>query len=1017
MRLFIMSICIFIALGVLSASAVEESALNLIVNYSFETENAAWNTPGFVRTAAAPVYDSSTAVDGKKSVRFDGEDGKMIFYWQTFARPRQIARYRISGWLKTENLTGWKALITAELALMEEGQVKSIYINAIPSGKTRDGWREFAADVEAPANTVGIRALLHSIKAPGKVGGRVWYDAVQLVEVMKPEEKLNIRKITPMGLSGIFSPNEIPEFEAIVLNHCRDSQKADVSIEIRDFFGKPVAKLTDSLELPACSGIRRKWTVGGNDKKACGFFSILMTIRCGNMKASRTSGFLVLEPAEKRDRFFGFTGYGAPDCYVRAMAVVGAGSAGHPFPMTIEAAPGVYNWKDHDVRIRLLRDLNYRIIGGFNVFGNHQALQPKWLRDRVAQRMSAGKYPYDDEYFKSMSEFIETLAFRYKQEIAEWSIINEIDLARNYNQYEHDHYIRAVREVFRAFKKIDPEKTVSSIGVASPDFSATPPLQNLKYFMKLLHDSVDSIGYDFYISPNTFGPGRKPGTPEDFHFRAKLLETARISKEYGKKQFSIEEAGYSMVQSAEPDSIYAMEQAAAVLRCFIIARSVPELSHWLYFKLMPGSALEDWFLWNHDGAPMPQLAAYATAARRLAFTASPLEFFIHKDIYAYLFERGGVQVLALWTTNPEKVAFSIKLPGNAHKYDIMNRREDITAGETPLMLDPYPVFLELETSRESLLEALRNVSFTLPEVKADFYQADSRTILAVVANQTKSPLQIQGEIDGVQAGGIIASGRTENLRLTIPASLISSEKELKIRTGRHSYSFRKLLEQIPVKPLPGKFSAAPNLNEFAGLTPIVLDSVEHLYPVDAFANRLWTGPLDLSVRIYLAYDENCLYLGVETVDDVKVNERSGSRIWSQDSLQFALNPGGNAVSRDVSGKAGYGESDFEFAVAKTPEGPQLYCYTAPAATGLKNSMLAGWKVIAADGSGGTTVYKVALPWKDLGIILTPGMVFGFNLIALDADVPGENCHYWLGITDGIAGGKKPEVFRKFIITP
>jgi len=63
---------------------------------------------------------------------------------------------------------------------------------------------------------------------------------------------------------------------------------------------------------------------------------------------------------------------------------------------------------------------------------------------------------------------------------------------------------------------------------------------------------------------------------------------------------------------------------------------------------------------------------------------------------------------------------------------------------------------------------------------------------------------------------------------------------------------------------------------------------------------------------------------------------------------------------------------------------------------------------------GATVYEMLVPWRRLdpsGVVA--GRVFRMNVIANDSDGRGRKC--WIGLTPGIAEGKRPAVFRQWVL--
>ena len=100
--------------------------------------------------------------------------------------------------------------------------------------------------------------------------------------------------------------------------------------------------------------------------------------------------------------------------------------------------------------------------------------------------------------------------------------------------------------------------------------------------------------------------------------------------------------------------------------------------------------------------------------------------------------------------------------------------------------------------------------------------------------------------------------------------------------------------------------------------------------------------------------------------------------------------------------------------ALTPKGPQTFQWTgSPTGQG----RLVAESALAIKREGTDTVYEWSVPWATLGCPQPhAGMALGFNFVALDSDAKGQSAHYWMGLTEGICGGKNPAAFRTFVLT-
>ncbi len=989
-----------------AAESVTISPLALNGDPSFEQSQGGWNVPPWfsAATAVQPQFDDSTAAQGKRSVRFDLEPGKTLLFWQSFALHPGIERYRVAGWMKKAEVRGVTPDIRLEMVSKgTDGKEKYQYCVAQPTGRTANGFAEYAAVAPVAPGTFAVRLQLFAPRGGVGTSGRVWFDAVTLSKASDSGGKLVLELVRPGGDHGVYVRGEAQKISVVATNNTDQTQNAEITMTLRDHTGKLLHddRRRQSLSPGETAEIFSTIDPGLND---CGFYHIEGSIQAPGMLASRSYGALVItENRARRDPFFGFTGYGAPDSILTAMAKLGAGTCGYIVYVSSQNPQGVFQFERYTAPLALRRQLGYRIVAGYNIQGSDHVRMP-WLNAIARRDLESGAANYSEEYFASYRDFARAIGGYLRDKADEISLIEEIDIAQHLTRFEHDSYIRIVRESARELKKSAPELPVSSIGVASPDFNANPPLAAMKHFWKELSGELDAIGFDGYITPNCFGEGRTAGTPESNRYREKLVEIAKLSRDAGKQYFSMEEAGWSMVSTTPLSSRAWLDYAAILERTLILSKSVPEMKHYLYFKVTDGQRLEDWNIFIGQGTvPTAGAAAFGVVAHNLAFAVNPEPVILHQELHIYLFDQDGKTLSTLWSTAPGGTRFRLTLPDDTELSDFMGKRRMLPAGPTDLELTGEPLYLWSGAGRDAVRQALRGAAFSLPEIQIDAFRSGRDAVTVALLNLTDRPQHAAVTIAERQQTVAL---KARELQLTVLSGVDCSRPEtpIAVHTANHAYTLKKALRAIAI----------------SGETPrdgIRLSGEETLYPVDALANHLWTGPDDLSAEIRMHYDRENLYLEVNVRDDVRIRERTGARLWGSDAIQFAVNPGGDALSPALTGKPGYGPGDWEFGMALTPEGPQLYCYHAPPGNPLSGKLVPPEQIhySIADRDAETTCYQVALPWALLGMKGESGALFGFNLIALDADRAGQSSNYWMGLSAGIANGKQPDCFRKFIL--
>ena len=153
----------------------------------------------------------------------------------------------------------------------------------------------------------------------------------------------------------------------------------------------------------------------------------------------------------------------------------------------------------------------------------------------------------------------------------------------------------------------------------------------------------------------------------------------------------------------------------------------------------------------------------------------------------------------------------------------------------------------------------------------------------------------------------------------------------------------------------------------------------------------WRGPDDLSGALRFLWDETYLYVGVEVVDDVFVNNNADARIWDGDSLQLLIDP-----YRDR--RETLGRYDYAFGVGT--KGPQVWCTLsadARAPTGEVTDMAFAAR---RTGEGGNMTYEIGIPWSRLAPFEpAPGRNLGLAMLINEDD--GEGRGGFLGWFSGV----------------
>jgi hypothetical protein len=165
----------------------------------------------------------------------------------------------------------------------------------------------------------------------------------------------------------------------------------------------------------------------------------------------------------------------------------------------------------------------------------------------------------------------------------------------------------------------------------------------------------------------------------------------------------------------------------------------------------------------------------------------------------------------------------------------------------------------------------------------------------------------------------------------------------------------------------------------------------------------YKGPADLSGSIWLAYDQKNFYLVARITDDVHFQPFAGAEVWTGDSIQFALSPAAPWETKDF----------YEFALALTPQGPQVYQFSSARAQ--------EWPGLVKDAvcritrSGTQTLYAVAIPRQGRPWPAEGAPCLAVSLLVNDNDGSGRKG--WIEWAGGMAQGKFPAQFSPCYLAP
>ena len=148
----------------------------------------------------------------------------------------------------------------------------------------------------------------------------------------------------------------------------------------------------------------------------------------------------------------------------------------------------------------------------------------------------------------------------------------------------------------------------------------------------------------------------------------------------------------------------------------------------------------------------------------------------------------------------------------------------------------------------------------------------------------------------------------------------------------------------------------------------------------------WDGSDDLTAIWRLAWDMKNLYVGIEVADDVHVQNQTGNQLFRGDSVDIQFD-----TNRDGDFGDGLSPDDFQITLS-----PGDFAALLPSAARFQGTD--SGQILDASGGHHLTmqarqvgtgyILEAAIPWGDLNLVPSVGLVIGLALNATDNDSPG-----------------------------
>jgi hypothetical protein len=157
-------------------------------------------------------------------------------------------------------------------------------------------------------------------------------------------------------------------------------------------------------------------------------------------------------------------------------------------------------------------------------------------------------------------------------------------------------------------------------------------------------------------------------------------------------------------------------------------------------------------------------------------------------------------------------------------------------------------------------------------------------------------------------------------------------------------------------------------------------------PYTVFTGDGWDGSDDLAPTWWVGWDDVYLYFAFSVVDDSHVQTQSGSGAFRGDSLELQ-------IDTDRAGDFGPTLSADDFQISLSPGDfgalpPSAWLFQGTAGGDMLDAPGGHTIVVAARPTADGYTLEAAIPWVDLGLTPSPGLVIGLAVNANDNDTPG-----------------------------
>ena len=931
------------------------------------------------------THAMSTLPDGRRALRIDWNGGEAK-YDLIFCDGIPLGRLGV-------------ALFRAKVYLPEKGMLKAMnlrlqdddgetlqYEQAIPQNAR--GWYDVVFPVNgtmsAPSSRGGSNAN-QRIDFPAKLcalagvfthpGDNGWM-AIEAVEIDALPNPLDPRFETGSPI-GVLRPGEEDKLGWRIANLKTDAVSATLQYQVEDVHGATVASnrvpvriapgAESFVQLPApakrgiyyASSEYREDGIGAPPTKKRRSFTYMTP---AGPTPERSEGFIFgvcshsqWKPADEQE----LQALAASWCGVKVLREDALWER-------MEPSPGAWNFRFFDSVVE--------------TFGRHgievapiYCYRPDWAVARdwkpLKPESPRGKRPD----YGHWANFVRTVADRYRDNIRYAEVWNEPDLL-GYANFPAEEYIEMLKIAYAETKKAAP-----GISVLTGGFTMMPPLLNIvdpRHMEKTLVQGRGFYDVQAFHVHGTFAKYR-----EQVDRLLKFREGLGVKAPWWANETAITSTGvgeYVQAKTLFQKFVYTWARGAIGYNWFSLCNAGND----------PGNGEHNFGLLTKDFQPKAAYPVYNTIATYLTGAAYVRDLPLGSGIDAFLFKaRNGDYLLANWNNDPDvptRPAVLKRIAGAAIAVDMFGN-------ETPLASDRGAVIFDvgLEPSLVRIANPVSEPIAVLPPV-----EFPSR--LAVVPGETNAMrLVVRNPMDTAVTATIeillpegIAAPATRLRRSLEPGATLELAFPLDVASGFRSSGRNRreiLVHSVLGDRWEGTFACKVDpafllpANGFATEPSFVLGeaSQQTMLVPDApdLAHLRWSGPADLSARVWLAHDGSNLLFKAAVVDDRHRQPRSGFDVFESDGVQVGIQP---------PGARGF----WEIGLTRRDNGESDVCaWIAPEGSSTDDVARTVELTTSRDESTKTTTYTARLPLAAFGLqqATANGHDFGFNILVNDDD--------------------------------